>query len=191
MSNLHDTAPDEDEAHEPSPELVERLHLIGLVVIDVDGTLTDGGIILGEKEELKVFHIKDGFGIRMLMKAGLEVAIITGRESGAVNRRAAELGVPYVIQGQDNKGEAVGRLAAELGVGRSEVLSIGDDIPDLPVFRRSGICVAVADAAPEVIDAADWVTSLPGGHGAVRELAEFILRARNLWDDLIEDVARS
>lgn len=176
---------------EPSMELSERLHLIGLVIVDVDGTLTDGGVVLGQSEEMKVFHIRDGFGLKMLMRAGIDVAIVTGRESAAVERRAAELGVPNVLQGEENKGAAVERLAAELGVGRKEILAIGDDVPDLPIFRRVGVSVAVADAAPEVIEAADWVTSLPGGHGAVRETAELILRARNLWDDLVEDVAKS
>lgn len=165
-----------------SADLNERLGVIRLLILDVDGTMTDGTVWLGEREELKGFNIADGLGIKLLQRAGVEVAVITGRESAAVTRRCTELGIAHALQGQGDKGAAAAALRDELGLRPDEVASMGDDLPDLAVFRECGVNFAVADAAAELRDAADCTTSRAGGHGAVREVAEIILKAQNKWD---------
>lgn len=163
-------------------DLAERLRAIRLLILDVDGTMTDGTVWLGESEELKGFNIADGLGIKLLQRAGVEVAAITGRESVAVTRRCTELGIAHAMQGQDDKGEAAAALREELGLKPDQVASMGDDLPDLAVFRQCGVNFAVADAAPELRNAAEYTTTRTGGHGAVREAAEVILKAQNKWD---------
>ncbi|HUA89985.1 MAG TPA: HAD-IIIA family hydrolase [Steroidobacteraceae bacterium] len=152
---------------------------IRLLVLDVDGVLTDGRLYYGPRgEALKVFHVRDGYGLVRVLRAGIEVAVISGRRSRMVSTRCRELGVRHVHQGVDDKLEVLRRLLARLQVRAGECACIGDDLPDLPLLRAVGLAVAVADAAPEVRAAAHLVTRLPGGAGAVRELCDRLLRGR-------------
>jgi len=154
--------------------------------MDVDGTLTDGGIYLDDHgREFKRFDASDGFGINMWHRAGGLTAVITGRKGLALTHRMLELSITAVEQGVADKIAALDRIAASLGVQRSECVFIGDDIPDLAVMRVVGVAVAVASSASEVIDAAAMTTVAKGGHGAVRELIETILRADGRWQKLI------
>lgn len=159
-----------------SPELAAGVRL---AVFDVDGVFTDGRIWMSsDGVELKAFSVRDGVGIKQLLAAGIEVAIISGRASPAVDRRMAELGVSRVVQGCADKAAALEKLLRETGVAAGEVAYLGDDTPDLPAMRLVGLPCAVADAHPEVLAGAAWTTTLPGGGGAVREFCEYLLRAR-------------
>lgn len=159
--------------------LGDRAARLRLLALDVDGVLTDGRLYYGNAgEELKAFNIRDGLGIKLLQRAGIEVAIITGRESAMVARRAAELGVQRVIQGREDKRAALLELCAALGLALADCAYMGDDLPDLGAIRSAAIGLTVADAAGPVADAADWRSAHPGGAGAVREAAEFLLTAR-------------
>jgi len=152
------------------------------VVCDVDGVLTDGTLYLGpEGVELKGFHVHDGAGIQWLLRSGVGVGLLTGRESEVVARRARELGIEHVRQGAGDKLAAFEQLLGELGVAAEAACYVGDDLADIPVLRRAGLAVAVADAREEVRAAADLVTHARGGRGAVRELAERILKAQGTW----------
>ena len=144
--------------------------------MDVDGTLTDGGIYMGADSEYKKFHARDGWGIVELMKRGIEVAFVSVRHSSATEARAANLGVRRVFNGVGNKVGVLSSLAAEIGVSRDEVAFIGDDVPDVPCIEWAGLGVAVGDAADEAKAAADFVTASFGGHGAVREAIDYIIR---------------
>jgi len=153
---------------------------IRLVVFDVDGVLTDGRLyFLPDGTELKVFHVRDGLGIRRLREAGIEVAVISGRESPLVVRRMQSLGVEHVHQGSDDKLSVFHALLTELQLAPEQTACVGDDVLDLPVMRAAGLGVAVADAHPEVRAAADWVTRLEGGRGAAREVCDRLLAARH------------
>ena len=155
-----------------------RLARIRLVVFDVDGVFTDGRFWLSDDGvEAKAFHTQDGFGIRQLVKAGLDVAIISGRRSKAVERRMAELDVPHVITGCGDKTAAFDELASKLGIDPAEAAYVGDDIPDLPLLSKVGYSIAVANAVSAVREYCDYTTSLPGGRGAVREVCEMVLAA--------------
>lgn len=155
---------------------------IRLLVLDVDGVMTDGRIYLGGRgEEIKVFDVRDGYGLKRLMAAGVEVAVITGRSSEALERRACEIGIREVHQGVEDKGALLDRLLFERDLRADAVCCVGDDLPDLPLLQRAGLGVAVADAAVEVRDAAAVITKRRGGRGAVREVCELILAARGLW----------
>jgi 3-deoxy-D-manno-octulosonate 8-phosphate phosphatase (KDO 8-P phosphatase) len=160
------------------PDLAMRSAAIRLLVLDVDGVLTDGTILLGSGEELKSFHVRDGLGLQRLMSAGIEVAVISGRRSAAVARRMAELGVHHVFQGVDDKLAVLERLQSTLGLDAGEIAVVGDDLPDLPPMRAAGLAVAVADAHADVKAAAHWITETPGGRGAVREVADRLLADR-------------
>ena len=152
---------------------------IRLLVLDVDGVLTDGKLWFGrDGEALKVFHVRDGHGIKQLQDAGLEVAIISGRRSPAVDARMRELGVRHVIQGANDKQAALDALLATLDVPAACAACLVDDLPDLPMMRTVGLAAAVSDAHPEVIALADHVTRLAGGQGAVREFCDWLLAAR-------------
>jgi 3-deoxy-D-manno-octulosonate 8-phosphate phosphatase (KDO 8-P phosphatase) len=164
---------------------------IRLVCFDVDGVLTDGGIILGDsagaRVELKRYDIQDGLGIKLLQYAGLLTAIITGRESESVALRARELGVDEIVQdNQARKVPALRRMLERLGIDWSEVAFVGDDLPDLGVMRLVGLPVCVANAAPEARRAAAIALTRSGGAGAVREFCELLLRARGEWDTQVE-----
>jgi len=157
-------------------EIPGNIHLVGF---DVDGVFTDGRFYLSDDGiELKSFSTQDGFGIRQLLKAGIEVAVISGRKSAAVEMRMAELHVRFVEQGCRDKVEAFERIMRELGVATEQTAYVGDDVPDLPLLRRAGYAFAVANAVPEVKSACDRVTQRPGGGGAVREVCELLLAAR-------------
>lgn len=172
-------------------ELIAKLQSIRLLAMDVDGVLTDGTILLGatasgESLELKGFNVKDGLALGLARAAGLEIAWITGRVSAVVERRAAELGVREVCQWARNKRQALSELSARLGFTREQVLYIGDDLNDVPAFDAAGVTVCVSDAPSYLQVRTDWVTTHPGGHGAVREVVERVLRAQNRWDDAVE-----
>ena len=152
---------------------------IRLLVLDVDGVLTDGRLYFGRRgEALKVFHARDGYGIRMLIDAGIEVAVISGRRSAAVTARCRELGIARVIQGAADKAAAFERLRRRARVAARDCACIGDDLPDVPLFGVMGLAFAVADAHPDARRAAHYVTALPGGRGAVREVCDRLLAAR-------------
>jgi 3-deoxy-D-manno-octulosonate 8-phosphate phosphatase (KDO 8-P phosphatase) len=159
---------------------------IQLILSDVDGVLTDGGIILDNSGiETKTFHVRDGLAIKLWQKAGFHFGLVTARNSQIVKLRAAELGISLLRQGFSDKWPAARELIASLNLQPSEICYIGDDLPDLPVMYEVGLSVAVADAANEVRDAAKWVMKTPGGAGAVRELIERLLKAKSLWEDFI------
>ena len=161
---------------------------VRLLALDVDGVLTDGRIIYGNAgEELKAFNIRDGLGIKLLQRAGVEVAIITGRSSAIVSRRAQELGIADVVQGREDKRSALLELCQRRAIATSQAAYMGDDLPDLPAVMEAGLGMTVAGAAAAVATAADWQSSLAGGAGAVREACEFILQARGELDSLVAD----
>ena len=159
--------------------VLERARRVRLLVLDVDGVLTDGRLFISAAgEELKVFHVRDGSGLVAVQRAGIHVAIISGRNSPAVVRRAAELGIRHVSQGVGDKAVELDRLLQELGVGADEVACVGDDAPDLPMLRMAGLAVAVADAHPALESEVHWVTPSAGGRGAVRDVCDLLLSAR-------------
>ena len=167
-------------------KLEDRCRKIELVLSDVDGVLTNGGIIFDNQGiETKEFHIRDGLGIRLWQRAGFRFGILTARTSHIVRLRAVELGIDIVRQGFEDKLPAAQQIIDQQGLQPDQVCYIGDDLADLPVMRRVGLGVAVADAAAEVCAAAQLVTEKCGGQGAVRELIETLLKAKNRWDDLI------
>lgn len=161
---------------------------IKLLILDVDGVLTDGSIILdNDGNEFKAFHVRDGHGIRMLIHAGIKIAIITGRYSKVVERRAQELGITDVFQKCIRKKTAYAQLLAQHSLKDHEVAYIGDDIIDVPIMAVVGLPVAVADADEEAKKYALIITKDRGGRGAVREIADFILKAKGLWKDMVNE----
>lgn len=166
-------------------QLSELAASIQLLLLDVDGVLTDGSVVyLDNGTELKRFHVRDGSGLKLWHAAGKRSAIVSGRKSVAVERRAAELGISPVLQGRDDKFAALAQVLTETGVRPEQVCAIGDDLPDLPVLRRVGLAVAVADACPELRAVAHYTTTALGGRGAVREAVEWLLKLSGRWDDL-------
>lgn len=160
----------------------DKAEAIKLLILDVDGVLTDGQILLTEQgEELKSFNAKDGHGLRMLMEEGIEVALISGRNSKAVDFRARDLGIREVHQGVRDKGPFCEKIIRQRNLRKDQVCCVGDDVPDLPLFEHSGISFAVADASPVIKDLATYTTKQTGGHGAVREVCEVILESRGKW----------
>jgi len=159
---------------------------IKMVVFDVDGVLTDGRIILDDLgNEYKNFDAQDGSGIKYLLRAGLKVGLITGRQSAVVALRARELGIEDVYQGEKVKLRSFRKLLEKHRLNGSEVCYVGDDLPDIPVMRKSGFPVAVANARPEVRNEAAYVTTAEGGRGAAREVAELILKGQGKWDAIL------
>lgn len=153
---------------------------IRAAIFDVDGVLTDGRLYYdGSGESLKVFHVRDGYGLVQLRAAGITPGIITGRGSAALERRLDELGIAHVVQRAGDKGAALEAMLADMGVAAADTAYTGDDLPDLPAMRRVGLACAVADACPAVRDAAAFVTRLPGGHGAVREVCDLLISSRD------------
>jgi 3-deoxy-D-manno-octulosonate 8-phosphate phosphatase (KDO 8-P phosphatase) len=156
---------------------------VRLLILDVDGVLTDGGLQFDNHgEEYKTFSSLDGHGIRMLLDCGIEVAVITGRESKIVEHRMTDLGVQHICQGSRDKLATFTTLIQSIGVTPEQVAYVGDDLPDLPVLRRVGFSIAVANAHAFVRQHCDWVTSGSGGRGAVREVTDFILHSQSLLD---------
>ena len=167
-------------------EIERRAARVRLLLMDCDGVLTDGRIELLENgDESKSFHTRDGHGLVLLHRAGLRSGIISGRTSSAVERRARELGITYLRQGARDKIKDFEQLLAEADVGESEVAFIGDDVTDIPLMQRAELAVAVADSGEETRAAAHYVTRLPGGFGAVREVTEIILKAQGHWAELM------
>ena len=164
----------------------EQWRKIRAVVLDIDGILTDGriGYGLGSEEEIKFFHVRDGHGIKLAMRAGLRVGVLSGRSSAANRRRAAELGFSFVYEGKHDKVAAFRELLEEQHLEASECLYMGDDAVDCPVMRMAGIAVTVADAPFYMDEAADWRTTRPGGYGAVREVLDRLLMESGKWDDV-------
>ncbi|MGC9323166.1 MAG: KdsC family phosphatase [Desulfomonilia bacterium] len=160
---------------------------ISVLVLDVDGVLTDSRVYYTDQgSEIKAFNIKDGHGLKLLMRAGIEVALITGRTSEALRHRAADLGIRHVTQGAKDKRAALQELSRTLGVATTDMAYMGDDVVDLPAIALCGMSFAPSDAVEMVKERVDVVTSLRGGHGAVREVVEFILKELNLFDSVME-----
>jgi 3-deoxy-D-manno-octulosonate 8-phosphate phosphatase (KDO 8-P phosphatase) len=163
----------------------EELKQIRLLLLDVDGVLTDGGIIYSDNgSEIKIFNARDGLGLRLLMEAGVETGIVTGRKSKALHHRCRDIGIQYLFDGVRNKVEMLARIVEQTGISGIHTAYMGDDLPDLPLMRAVGLSIAVADAHRNVREKADWITSAAGGRGAVREVCEALLTARGVWDEL-------
>jgi 3-deoxy-D-manno-octulosonate 8-phosphate phosphatase (KDO 8-P phosphatase) len=176
------------------PQVRAKLEPIRLLVLDVDGVLTDGTVFVSsEGETTKNFNVRDGLGMRLLMDCGVEIAMITGRSSAAVSVRCAELGLreDLVVLGSKDKDADLDRILKILGIGDREMAAMGDDLPDLPMLGRAGFAFCPADAAPEVAAACDHVCGKDGGRGAVREAAEIILKAKGKWTGLVERWTRA
>ena len=169
-----------DTLYAPLPlSLYNQLAQIKLLVCDVDGVFSDGRIYLGNNsEELKAFHTRDGYGVKALVSHGVEVAVITGRRSKIVEDRMKALNVAHIIQGEENKQQALSALMATLSLTSAQVAAVGDDMPDTGMFRHADIKIAVNDAHPMVIHQANWVTQTRGGFGAVREISDTLLQAQ-------------
>jgi 3-deoxy-D-manno-octulosonate 8-phosphate phosphatase (KDO 8-P phosphatase) len=167
-------------------EIARRASRVRLLLLDCDGVLTDGRITLidGGDEE-KSFHTRDGHGLVLLHRAGLQSAVISGRTSSALARRARDLGIAHVRQGTHDKIVEFREVLAAAGVTGDETAVVGDDVTDIPLMRRCALAVAVADATEDTRAHAHYVTRLPGGCGAVREVCELILKAQNRWADLM------
>jgi 3-deoxy-D-manno-octulosonate 8-phosphate phosphatase (KDO 8-P phosphatase) len=165
----------------------ERAKRLKLMIFDVDGVMTDGTLYYSERgEELKAFNIQDGYGVKMLRQYGVEVALITGRRSGAVEQRAANLGIAHLFQGAEDKRGAYAALLAQLGLASEQSGCMGDDLPDLPLITRCGFAATVAAAPAAVRSRAHYIARAAGGHGAVREVCEFILDAQGVLERAIE-----
>ena len=174
-----------------SPALKKRAAQIRLLLMDVDGTMTDGSVTLlsqtdGTALEIKTFDAHDGQGLTLAQSAGLRTGCITGRESAALLRRAHEMRMEFIYMKQALKMPAYEEILRKAGVADSAVAYIGDDLPDIPLMRRVGLAVAVGDAVPEVKKAAHYTTSALAGHGAVREAVEVILKSKGIWEAMID-----
>jgi len=165
----------------------EKLKDIRLLLLDVDGVMTDGRIIYdGNGLETKCFNVKDGHGIKMLQRYGIEIGIITGRTSVVVDIRARELGIELVYQGALKKLESYDDVKQKTGLTDNQIAYMGDDIVDIPVMRRVGFSAAPPDSLPEVLAVADYVSSCGGGRGAVREICDLILKGRGVWNEIVK-----
>ena len=174
-----------------SPTLKKRAARIELLLMDVDGTMTDGGVTLlsqidGIALEIKTFDAHDGQGLTLAQTAGLRTGCITGRESAALLRRAQEMRMEFIYMKQPVKMPAYEDILRKVGVSDSVVAYIGDDLPDIPLMRRAGLAIAVGDAVPEVKDAAHYTTKALAGHGAVREAVELILKSKGIWEAMLD-----
>jgi 3-deoxy-D-manno-octulosonate 8-phosphate phosphatase (KDO 8-P phosphatase) len=163
----------------------EQLQKIRLLLLDVDGVMTDGRIIYDDRGgETKAFDVKDGHGIKLLQRAGIRVGIITGRQSAVVERRAHELGIELVYQGAKDKLIPFMDILHKTGLVAEQIAYVGDDLPDLPILRRAGFAATVADAIDEVKPLVHYVTQCPGGHGAVREICDLLLKETGRWESV-------
>lgn len=174
-----------------SPAVKKRAAQIKVLLMDVDGTMTDGGVTLlsqtdGTALEIKTFDAHDGQGLTLAQTAGLRTGCITGRESSALRRRAQEMRMEFIYMKQPIKIPAYEEILQKAGVPDSAVAYIGDDLPDIPLMRRVGLAVAVGDAVPEVKKAAHYTTTALAGHGAVREAVEVVLKAKGIWTEMID-----
>ncbi|TLF49643.1 HAD family hydrolase [Halomonas urmiana] len=168
-------------------QLVDRLRRVRLLALDVDGVLTDGRLYFQtDGVEIKAFHTLDGHGIKLLQRAGIVVALITGRDSPMVSRRAAALGIQHVFQGAEKKLTVLRELCARLEMELDQVAYCGDDMPDVAAIRRAGVGISVPGAPSYIRKHADWVTEAVGGHGAVREICDTLLQAQGHWDAVLD-----
>ncbi len=168
------------------PDVWQKASRIRLLILDVDGVLTNGCLYYGPRDEMfKVFHVRDGHGIKMAQLGGIEVAFLSGRRSDAAFARAKELGVTRYFEGLRDKVPVLEELCRALNLTPQDVAAVGDELVDLPLFLRVGLAVAVADAVPEVKAAAHWTTLSQGGQGAVREVTDLILKATGAWEKLL------
>lgn len=169
-------------------ELLAKAAKIKLLICDVDGVLSDGKVYFSNQgDEIKNFNIKDGLGINLLHSAGIRVAIITGRRSAIVERRAKELGIELVFQGHTNKREAFAEIAKSLNLEAEQIAHIGDDLPDLPLMQQAGLGISVADGYSFIKQHADWITTQKGGSGAVREVADLLLFSQQKLDSILQN----
>ena len=170
-----------------NPVLPEKLKCIQLLLLDVDGVLTDGTIIYcHDGGETKIFNVKDGLGLKLAMEAGIKVGIVSGRKSPALDHRCRDLGIRYSFVGIRDKARILEKIAEQTGVAPDHTAYMGDDLPDLSLMRRVGLSIAVADAHKTVLEDANWTTSAAGGKGAVREVCEALLKAQGKWEKLID-----
>ena len=166
--------------------LIEKAKKLKLLILDVDGVLTDGKLFFDYAgNEYKSFHARDGHGIKLLRQTGVEVAVISGRKSNSVELRMKSLGITHVYQGHEDKRAAFNELIEKIGITPEQAAHVGDDLLDLPIMMRVGLAIAVDDANFAVKQRAHWCTSLPGGHGAVREVCDFIMQAQGHFDEVV------
>ncbi|MCP4128215.1 MAG: 3-deoxy-manno-octulosonate-8-phosphatase KdsC [Gammaproteobacteria bacterium] len=167
-------------------QITQRAKQIRLVIFDVDGVLTDGSLIMGDDgQEYKAFNAKDGHGMKMLQASGVEIGVISARNSRVVSLRMENLGIKHVYQGQRDKLKAFADLLKKLKLEPSQIAYVGDDLLDLCIMRKVGLAIAVQDASPEVVAEADWQTTANGGRGAAREICEMIMQAQGTFDDIL------
>ena len=167
--------------------LADKIGKVKVLILDVDGVLTDGRIVISDDgQETKCFNVRDGHGLKMIRRAGVEVMFLTGRKSRVVEHRARELGVERLYQGALDKLAVLQEILNSTGLSPGQVAYMGDDIVDLPVLRRAGFSVTVSDAHEDVLKAVDLVTKNPGGRGAGREVCEIILKVQGKWEGLME-----
>ncbi len=168
-------------------DIVEKAKKLKLLILDVDGVLTDGRLFFDDQgKEYKCFHARDGHGIKLLRQTGVEIAVISGRKSNSVALRMKNLGVEHVYQGHENKIAALNEIIQNLSVEPNQVVHVGDDLLDLPVMTRVGLAIAVNDANDAVKDYADWTTKTAGGLGAVREVCDFIMQSQGTYDQVLQ-----
>jgi len=168
-------------------EIIEQAKQLKLLILDVDGVLTDGKLFFDEQgKEYKSFHARDGHGLKLLQQTGVAVAVISGRKSTSVALRMQSLGIEHVYQGHEQKLAAFNELLQKVGCLTEQVAYVGDDLLDLPVMTRVGLPIAVNDAVPEVKAFAKWHTELPGGHGAVREVCDLIMQAQGSFEAIVK-----
>ena len=178
--------PDFDNSQKAMPDILEKAKKLKLLILDVDGVLTDGRLFFdNEGTEYKCFHARDGHGIKLLRQTGVEVAVISGRNSNSVALRMKNLGIEHVYQGHENKLSAFAEVLEKTGVTAEQAAHVGDDLLDLPIMMRVGLAIAVSDANFAVKERADWCTTLPGGQGAVREVCDFIMQAQGSFDKVL------
>jgi len=165
--------------------LLEKLKHIQLLLLDVDGVLTDGSIIYNDDgSETKIFNARDGFGLKLVMSAGIKVGIVTGRSSQALRHRCDNLGIDLLFDGVGDKALMLEEIVAQTGIDTEQTAFVGDDLPDLPIMKNAGLSIAVADAHEIVRQKADWTTLAQGGQGAVREVCEALLTAKGIWEEI-------
>jgi len=173
----------------PSPSLQKKLRGVKLFLCDVDGVMTDGTVWMGDAGENKRFHIRDGLGLKFLQRHGIKVGWVSRRPSPATKRRADDLKIDFLIQLDSDKVPAIVGLLKQIGLNWSDACYVGDDVVDVGALNRAAVAVAVADPVPEAKSAADYITTAPGGLGAIRETVELILKAQNKWQRVLEEYA--
>ncbi len=166
--------------------LHEKAQKINTIIMDIDGVLTDGRLGYGKSDEIKFFHVRDGHGLKLAQRAGLRVGALSGRYADCNVRRSEELGFDFLFQSCKNKLDGVQQIMTQFNVLPENCLYIGDDLIDIPAMKVVGIAVAVADAVEELDEFADFRTERPGGHAAVREVIDWLLKEKNLWDSAIQ-----